>query len=276
MMKTSEWNFKSFDNLELYAREWTPDGDMKAALVLVHGHGEHIGRYAHVGAMLAQHGYGLFGFDLRGHGKSGGPRGHAPSFEAYMNDIDQMLGKVKNDHPGKPIFLYGHSLGGVLVLDYILLRKPELNGAIVTSPSLRTAVEEQKLKVILAKLLGSIAPAGTLPTALDANMLSHDSEVVQNYKEDALVHDTISFGVGKTMIRVNQWTLEHASEFHLPLLLMHGTEDKIAYPSGSQDFASQVKGDCTLKLWEGMWHETHNELEKEKVFEYLLEWLAKH
>lgn len=275
-MKTREWNFKSFDDLDMFVREWTPDGGMKAAVVLVHGHGEHIGRYAHVGAVLAQHGYGLFGFDLRGHGRSGGPRGHAPSFEAYMDDIDRMLEKVRNSLPGKPIFLYGHSLGGVLVLNYVLLRKPDLKGVIVTSPSLRTSVEEQKIKVVLAKFLGSVAPAATLSTGLDPNLLSRDPEVGRIYKADPLVHSKISFGVGKTMIGINRSTFDHVSGFPVPLLLMHGTEDRIAYPSGSKDIAPLVKGECTLKLWQGLWHETHNEPEKEMVFEFLLDWLAKH
>ncbi|MBI4731395.1 MAG: lysophospholipase [Chloroflexi bacterium] len=275
-MQTREWNFKSFDGLEMYARDWTPDGNMKAAVVLVHGLGEHCGRYAHVGATLAKNGYGLFGFDLRGHGKSGGPRGHSPSFEAFMKDIDGMFEKVKEKFPGKPLFVYGHSLGGILVLNYILRRKPELKGAVVTSPGMRTALEEQKAKVALAKLLGSLAPSASLPSGLDVDVLSHDVEVVRAYKADPLVHDKVSFGMGKNLLQAIQWAFDHASEFSVPLLLMHGTEDQIAYPRGSQEFASLVKGDCTLKLWEGMYHETHNEPEKEQVFTYLLEWLAKH
>ncbi|MEW6092842.1 MAG: lysophospholipase [Chloroflexota bacterium] len=275
-MQTREWNFQSFDGLEMYAREWTPDDGMNAAVILVHGLGEHSGRYAHVGAMLAKNGYGLFGFDLRGHGKSGGPRGHAPSFEAFMKDIDAMFGKVAERYRDVPRYIYGHSLGGILVLNYVPRRKPELKGAVVTSPGLRTALEEQKVKVALAKLLGALAPSGALPSGLNADVLSHDLENIRAYKTDPLVHDKVSFGMAKDLLQAIQWAFDHASEFSIPLLLMHGTEDQIAYPRGSQEFAALVKGDCTLKLWEGMYHETHNEPEKEKVFTYLLEWLAKH
>jgi alpha-beta hydrolase superfamily lysophospholipase len=275
-MQTREWNFTSFDDIKMYAQEWTPDGDMKAALILVHGLGEHSGRYAHVGAVLAKNGYGLFGFDLRGHGKSGGPRGHAPSYEAFMKDIDIMFENVKATHPGKPLFIYGHSLGGLLVLSYVLNRKPEIKGAIVTSPGLRTALQDQKAKVFMAKLLGSIAPAATLPSGLDPNAVSSDPEIVRKYKEDPLVHDTISFGMAKSLIVAIPSVYAHVAEFPVPLLLMHGENDQIAFPVGSEEVASLVKGDCTLKLWEGMSHETHNEPGKEKVFAYLLDWLAKH
>ncbi|HTX92117.1 MAG TPA: lysophospholipase [Anaerolineales bacterium] len=275
-MENLEWTWKSFDGLDMFSQGWAPKGTPKAVIVLVHGLGEHSGRYAHVGARLADAGYVLVGFDLRGHGRSGGPRGHTPSFEAYMKDIDGMFSQASARYPGIRQFIYGHSLGGLLVVNYVLRRKPALAGAVVTSPGLRTALEDQKAKVMLAKILGSILPAAVLPSGLDANMISHDQGVVDRYKQDPLVHDKVSFGMAKGSIDAIRWAFEHASEFNVPLLLMHGTEDQIAFARGSQEFASQVKGDCTLKLWEGMYHETHNEPEKEKVLAFLLDWLGKH
>ncbi len=157
-MKTFEWEWKSFDGLTMFARGWEPDGAPKAVVCLVHGHGEHVGRYAHVGAAFAAAGYALLGFDLRGHGKSGGARGHTPSLEAYFNDIDDFLREVAARFPSAPRFLYGHSLGGLLSLSYSLTRKVNARGMIITSPGLRTAIHEQKAKVVaLAVRLGLVA-----------------------------------------------------------------------------------------------------------------------
>ncbi len=275
-MKISEWVWKSFDGLDMYGRSWAPEGQSRAAIVLVHGLGEHCERYAHVGAMLAEKGYALLGFDLRGHGKSGGPRGHTPSFEAFMKDIDSMFEQASARYPGIRQFIYGHSLGGILVLNYVLRRKPALAGAVVTSPGLRTALEEQKAKVMLARVLGSLLPSVSLASGLDASMISHDLEVVNRYKQDPLVHDKISFGMAKNLMDAIQWTFDHAGEFNIPLLLMHGTADRIAFDRGSKEFAAKVKSDCTLKLWDGFYHETHNEPGKEQVFAFLLDWLGKH
>lgn len=275
-MKISEWIWKSFDGLDMYGHGWLPEGQPKAIIVLVHGLGEHCGRYAHIGALLAEKGYALLGFDLRGHGKSGGPRGHTPSFEAFMKDIDSMFEQASARYLGIRQFIYGHSLGGILVLNYVLRRKPALAGVVVTSPGLRTALEEQKAKVMLAKVLGSLLPSVSLASGLDANMISHDLEVVNRYKQDPLVHDKISFGMAKNLMDAIQWTFDHAGEFDIPLLLMHGTADRIAFDRGSKEFAAKVKDDCTLKLWDGFYHEIHNEPEKAEVFKVMLDWLGKH
>jgi len=275
-MNISEWTWKSFDGLDMYGRSWEPEGGPKALIVLVHGLGEHCARYDHVGARLAEKGYALLGFDLRGHGKSGGQRGHTPSFEAFMKDIDSMFTQASARYPGIPQFIYGHSLGGILVLNYVLRRKPALAGAIVTSPGLRTALEGQKMKVMLAQVLGSLLPSGGLASGLDANMISHDLEVVNRYKQDPLVHDKISFGMAKYLMDAIQWAFEHAGEFSIPLLLMHGTADQIAFDRGSREFASKVKSDfVTLKLWDGYYHETHNEPGREQMLAFLLDWLEK-
>jgi acylglycerol lipase len=275
-MDISEWKWKSFDGLDMYARGWAPDGKPKAVLVLVIGLGEHVCRYENVAAALTRGGYALLGFDLRGHGNSGGPRGHSPSTEAFMQDIDLMFKQVQMRYPGVPQFLYGHSLGGILALNYILGRQPALAGAVVTAPGLRTALEAQKIKVMLAKVLGTLVPSVSLPSGLDANMLSHVPEVVDCYKQDPLVHDKVSFGMGKNLLEMIQWIYEHAWNLNIPLLLMHGTEDNVAYLRGSQEFAQKADGKVTFKTWDGMYHEIHNEPDQTQVFAYMLDWLEKH
>jgi len=272
-MQTRDWVWESSDDLEMFAQSWAPDENPKAVVSLVHGLGEHSGRYAHVGKVFTDAGFVLAGFDLRGHGKSGGPRGHIPSFEAFMDDIEGFQTQMNERFPGLPRFLYGHSLGGILALNYVLRRKPDFKGVISTGSGLRTALEEQTAKVAIARVLGTLMPNIAISSGLDPTTISRSSEVVDAYVNDPLVHDKMTLGFGKTMLSVLPWTFEHAHEFSLPLLIMHGTDDKLGYPRGSEEFAAHVQQDCTLKLWDGLHHEIHNEPEKTEVLQYTLDWV---
>jgi alpha-beta hydrolase superfamily lysophospholipase len=274
-VKQEEFSYQSTDGLALYAQEWSPE-HIEAVVCLVHGLGEHCNRFAYVAEKLCQSGYAVLAFDLRGHGKSGGPRGHTPSFDAFMDDIDLLLQQAELRHPGLPRFLYGHSLGGLLVLNYTIRRRPHLSGVVATSSGLRSALEAQKGKVLLAKILGAIMPNQTLATGLDANTISRDPEVVNKYINDPLVHYKMSFGMAKALIDCIPWVFARAPEFPIPLLLMHGTDDQLAFASGSQEFAGLVRGDVTLKLWDGLYHETHNEPEKDQVIQFMIGWLESH
>lgn len=275
-MKTYESSWTDQQGLKFYSRGWEPDTAPKAVVALVHGHGEHIGRFAHVGEIMTKAGYAVMGFDLRGHGQSGGPRGHTPSIEAFMRDIDLFLEHVHARYPGLPVFLYGHSIGGALVLNYGLRRKPDVNGVIATSPALHTEPEKHPEKVVMAKVLGGLLPTVAISTGLQTSMLSHDPQVEQAYVKDPLVHDKVSLAFGKVMLEANQWALQHASEFALPLLLVHGTDDQIAFPSSSREFAAALGNKATLVLWKGLYHETHNELNKAEVLKTTIEWMDEH
>ena len=274
-MKHEEFYFHTKDGLSLYAQAWSPENP-EAVVCLVHGLGEHSGRYVHVAERMTQSGYAFLTSDLRGHGKSEGLRGHTPSLEAFLTDIDLLLEEAKRRYPDQPCFLYGHSLGGVLVLNYSLQRQTELAGVIASSPGLRSALEQQKGKVALVKLLGSVIPKQSISSGLDATTLSRDTEVVRKYLNDPLVHDKMTFGMAKAIIEEIPWVFAHASRFNVPLLIMHGTADRLVFPAGSQEFAGLVNGNCTLKLWEGLYHETHNEPEKDDVLSYMVGWLESH
>lgn len=271
-MQSFDYGWTSADGIKFFGQGWAPDSP-KALVCLVHGLGEHSARYAHVGKALADAGYALLAFDLRGHGRSGGPRGHVSSFEVFMQDIDQHVGAATKRYPNLPYFIYGHSLGGALVLNYALRRKPAAAGIIATAASLRTALESQKAKVVMARLLGTILPAVTINSGLEPETICSDPLVVQRYVDDPLVHHKLSFGAGKALMAAIAWALEHAAEFSLPLLVMHGTADRLGLASGSAEFAAKVRSGCTLKLWEGLSHELHNEPAKEEVLKYVIEWL---
>jgi len=273
-MKHFELHWYTADGLQIYSQAWEPDSSIHAVVCLVHGLGEHSGRYNGLAERLNREGYVLIGFDLRGHGKSGGPRGHTPSFDAYMQDITPFLEQAARQYPHIPLFLYGHSLGGILVLNYALREKPILNGVIATGAGLRTALEKQRLKISFARTIGSIYPQLSLPSGLDQEMLSRDATIITAYRDDPLVHDRATLKMANESFQAIPWVFEHACEFpNIPLLVMHGTGDQIAYYQGSQEFANLVPGDCTLKLWDGLYHEIHNEPEKSQVFDYLITWL---
>jgi alpha-beta hydrolase superfamily lysophospholipase len=274
-METSEWIWKSSDGLDMYARGWVPQGKPKAVLVLLHGHGEHIGRYEHVAAALTENGYCLFGFDLRGHGKSGGRRGFTPSYEALLDDIAKFLSQVRERYPGLPCFLYGHSLGGNLAIYYVMRRKSDLKGAIATGAWLKTAYEPAAYQLILGKVMRVIYPGFTQPTHLKTKDLSCDPLVVEKYENDPLVHESMSGGLYFGIRDSGLWALEHAAEFPLPMLMMNGADDRIISALACQEFAGKAGEKVTFKLWDSMCHEIHNELEKKQVLAYMINWLEK-
>jgi acylglycerol lipase len=274
-VKHHELYWKSYDGLEIFAQAWEPQAVMPRAVVcLVHGLGDHSSRFAHVAEAFGKEGFVLFAADMRGHGRSAGPRGHISSIEDFMRDIDTLLEQARSRFAGLPVFLYGHSLGGILVLHYGLIRKPVLKGVIATSPALLNALEHQPLKVALVKILGSLLPRVTIGSGLDVKGVSRNEEIVQAYLQDPLIHDKSSLGFGKTMLNKKNWTLAHADEFPLPLLLQHGKADTIAFPSGSIQFAAKLKENCTLVLWDGAYHELHNEPEKAEVIKTMTLWMT--
>jgi alpha-beta hydrolase superfamily lysophospholipase len=277
-MQHFEFNWQTDDGLQLYAQGWQPHVEPKGVVCLVHGLGEHSGRYAHLAAFLNQAGYALLAFDLRGHGQSEGQRGHAPSYEALLDDISQLLAEAAERYPNHPRFLYGHSLGGNLVIGqlvgpYAPHRRPNLAGVIATGPLLRTAFEPPAWKLTLGKIMYNLWPTFSMANELDRQGLSRDPEVVRAYEVDPLVHDRVSARLAMDMLQAGVWALEHAGELSLPLLLMHGGADRLTSAQASGEFAAQAGNVCTLRIWDGFYHEIHNEPEQEQVFEYLLEWL---
>ena len=279
-MITFESKWEGSNRVTFYIRGWEPTNKRpKALIALIHGLGEHTGRYIHVGKTMTDAGYAFVGFDLRGHGRSGGARGHFPALNTIMQDIRQFFKFLVQRYPDIPHFLYGHSMGGLLSLTYALHYPAGLNGVIVTGAWLRSPLQEQKGKIAMVNVLGSLLPAITLPSGLDATAISRDADVVKKYTNDPLVHDKTSLGLGKSAINAIDFCLAHAKEFKPPLLMLHGAADKLTYPSGSEDFtrlASENNKDVTLKLWDGLYHEVHNEPEKAEVFKVMIDWLEKH
>lgn len=272
-MKHQDLKWTASDGIEIYGQCWLNDAKPKAVICIVHGMGEHSTRYAHVAEYLVDAGYSVIAYDHRGHGKSGGKRGHTPSYDLLLDGVSDLLNQAEKIVLGSKKIIYGHSMGGNVVLNYALRRKPSIAGVIASSPWLKLAFDPPKFEVALGRFVNNIFPGFTQSTKLDATAISSDKKEVEKYMNDPLVHDKISARFFVETYSAAAYALEHASEMKLPLLIFHGTEDRLTSPEGSQQFAEKVKENCTFRLWEGFYHETHNEPEKEEVLKYIVTWL---
>lgn len=260
--------------IPVFHRHWKVPA-AKAIVCIVHGLGEHVGRYGHVAEFFSGQGISTIGFDHQGHGRTAGKRGHAISLDAMLDDISNLLEQAKELYPGKPVFLYGHSMGGNLVLNHVLRRKPTITGLISTAPWIRLPNPPSRLKVALAKLANHALPKMTQPNELDVNGLSNDKAVIEAYQNDPLVHDRISVRMGVDLLDGAKLLDEYRGPMPCPTLLMHGTDDPITSPAGTAEFAKRVQGDVTWKAWPGLKHEIHNEREQGEVLAFLVEWMGR-
>ena len=176
----------------MYAQSWCPEGEIRGVLCIVHGMGEHSGRYAHVAEFFGKHGFATIADDHYGHGKSQGKRGHVASFEYFLEGVDNLLEEAEKTFPGIPKILYGHSLGGNIVLNYVTRKSPDLAGVVSTSAWLKLYMTPPRFKVWLAKKMDNIFPSYAENNGLDVTRISRDPEVVKKYKTDPLVHKKIS------------------------------------------------------------------------------------
>jgi alpha-beta hydrolase superfamily lysophospholipase len=273
-MPGSEFKLESYDGLKLHVQGWEPDMEPKAVVCIVHGLGGHGGRYGHVAEAFTQAGYAMLAMDLRGHGKSEGRRGHAKDYAVLTDDIFQMIEAARERYPDLPVFLYGHSLGGNLVIHYALRRLPKIAGIIAMAPLLRTAVQPPAWKLRFLKAMYSVWPTLTISNSINTASLSRDENVVQVYLNDPLIHDRVSARLGVDMLKYGTRNIKRASEIPCPILLMHGTADRVTSAKASQKFASRAGRACTLKLWDGLSHELHNEPEYREVLDFALVWMA--
>ncbi|MDZ7634037.1 MAG: alpha/beta hydrolase [Bacteroidales bacterium] len=244
----------------------------KAVILLVHGLGEHAGRYEGWAARFNERGVALRAFDLPGHGNSEGRRGVIAFPAKVFDTIDKISEEIATEFPGVPLFLYGHSLGGGIVLNYLVSRRPRVQGAIVTSPWLMLTESPARFKMLVANVAKKLMPGMTQPSGLKTGYLSRDPGVVDAYQNDPLVHDMISAGLYGWVTDTAAETLSRASEITVPLLIAHGRNDMITSPSGSLQVAGAAPK-ATIKLWEGGYHELHNDLLKDEHFDFITEWI---
>ena len=261
-------------NTELFGQYWKPES-VKAVIVLVHGMGEHSSRYEQsVVPHLVKNGFAVVAFDLFGHGKTKGKRGHCPSYEALLETIDYTINKAEELFPDKPVYLYGHSLGGNLVINYTLRKTHTLKGVIATSPFLRLPFNPPKWKVAFGKLLLKVSPSVTMPSELEVEAISRDEKEVKKYCEDALVHDKVSPMYVFPVIDAGEWAIQNANKLQIQMLILHGAGDRIIDYKGSEEFCKNTNN-AELTLFKNGYHELHHDLCKEEFMQTILKWLDK-
>jgi alpha-beta hydrolase superfamily lysophospholipase len=274
-MAITEYNWKSRDGKKVYAKKWTV-ANPKGVICLVHGAGEHCNRYNHFADFFNKNGFSVFSCDLPGHGQTEGKKGHANGIEAFMDEVSKLLTEAVEDHPDLPIFLYGHSMGGNISLNYLIRRNPKIQGLIVSGPWIRLPKPPPAILLFVGRILNLIAPSFVLATDLDGTLVSRDPEVVKKYQEDPLVHGLASARMGISMTDAAKFLDQYDGELSVPTLIMHGSDDGLTSCPASEDFVHRVSGDVTLKIWNGLYHEIHNEKEQKEVFEYALFWITNH
>ena len=268
----NEFSVKTDDNLSLFGQYWKPENETIAVINLIHGIGEHSTRYTSMAEYYTEKGIAIYAIDYRGHGKSEGKQGHTPSYEHLMKDVDLLLNYSKKDNKCEKQFIYGHSLGGNIVINYILRRKPNITGLIASSPWLKLGFEPPKIQVKLANIVKNIFPGLSQKTGFHKEDLSKNLKNIELYENDDLVHGKITVKMFIEAYDAAQWALNNASEMPIPFLLMHGSEDKMTSPEGSKIFASK-NNKTNLKIWEGSYHEIHNEENNIDVYNYVIDWV---
>lgn len=274
-MKHFETNNTTHDKHELYLQAWMPES-AKASLLLVHGLGEHSSRYAHFAQKLVEHGIAVFTFDGRGHGKSSVPKPTAyfGNYEDYLRDIDALFGKVKAYFPGISSFIFGHSMGGGLVAAYTLAHKPEAKGIILSAAALKPADDVSKLLIAASSIVSKIAPKLKV-LQLDSSKISHDPEEVRKYDADPLVyHEAVPARTGYELLRMMKTIESDSKKFKYPVLMLHGSADKLTNPQGTEMFFRQISSqDKTFHRYPDLYHELLNEYEKDEVMADILKWI---
>ncbi len=268
--------YASFDGMKLSGYLWEPKEKPKALINLVHGFGEYCDRYDHWAMKFTKKGFVVHAIDNRGHGRSDGRRGHINSFDDFLNDLDVLIKESKKLYPDLPQFIYGHSMGGNIVSNYILKRGCNFIGAVISSPWLRLTYNPSALIIFVARVMKQIFPKFTQKANLDVKGISHEDEVVEKYLDDSLIHEKISARMFFEIYQAGNWVIQNAEKLRIPVLLQHGSGDKITSHKASKEFfenAKRLGKDIDYKEWEGLYHELHNEVERDEIFEFVSDWI---
>lgn len=276
-MPHHEDRFAARDGLPLYEQCWLPEQACRAAVVVIHGINEHSGRYAQLAADLNRHGYAVYTMDLRGHGRSAGDRVLIRSFDEYLDDVEVLLERVAARQPGKPVFLFGHSMGGAIVATLGITRSPKVQGLILSAPAILIAGGVFPLLRRLAWLASAVWPTLRI-TRMGCRFISRDPAVVEAFRNDPLVfHGRFPVRTGAEILSAAKRIQTDAARLTLPLLIFHGTGDFVTDPQGSRLLAARARSDDkTLRLYEGFYHEVFSEPDRAQVVADLLAWLDGH
>lgn len=263
------------DGQTLYWQCWLPE-EPKAVLYFVHGLAEHSGRYGFPVAYFTERGYACWSFDLRGHGESSGRRVHVDAFDDYAVDVDAVLQHLRHEHGDLPIFLVGHSMGGLIALRFFLDHQDAFCGAVLSSPALGTHPSQEPPKALraIAGLLSRLWPGVLFPSDLETEAISRDPAVVDAYRADPLVSSKVSARWFTSIEKAMEEVRTRCGEVCRPLLLMHSGGDRLTDPKISQRWAEKAPDQWVTHVeWPGLYHEMFNEPQRDEVFQRMETWL---
>jgi alpha-beta hydrolase superfamily lysophospholipase len=275
-MQEIPFRLKSADGLDLRLRHWRDDSiTRRRTMVVIHGLGEHSGRYQRFARWFVQRGAHIYALDLRGHGLSGGQRGHADSSEQLQDDVQQAVDLARRES-GLPLVLVCHSVGGTIGIPYAIAHPDQLDKAVFSAPALVVKTRVAAWKRVLARVGPTLLPRVSGPMGLDHNELSRDPAVVAGYGQDPLVHDRVTARMNQATMGRGEELIRRAAELRVPFLLLHGAEDRIIDPEGSRRFfANATVEGRALIMYPGLYHEIFNEPEQERIFQDIEDWLEK-
>ncbi len=274
MARHLESRFTAVDGLEIYTQTWLAD-QPRAHLVLVHGLGEHSGRYQNYVDYFVPRGWTLHGADARGHGRSGGKRGYVERFDHFVADVNWRVAHIRSADAATPIFVLGHSLGSLIALKFGLDHPAGLSGVIVTGTALRDALALPGWKRQMATMLSNVAPALKIDNGVLTKYLSQDPAVITAYDTDPLVHSWGTPRLATEAEKVRAELYRRAGEWQVPLLMLHGGDDHVCLAEGARVFAQQIPAALvTYREFDGLYHEIHNERERDRVFGEIEAWLT--
>ena len=268
---------KARGSSRLYQQSWTPGGDIRAGILLVHGLGEHSSRYTHVAEHLTGRGFAVHTLDHYGHGKSDGQPGFVERFSVFLDGVTALMHKVQSENPEQPLFLVGHSMGGLIAAALLLEQQAAFRACVLSGPAIKSDQAPPAIVIALIRLIAVLAPTAPL-IQLDASGVSRDQDVVNAYMSDPLVHHgKLSARLLSEMSATMKSTLGRAGDIRIPIFLMHGDADQLTAPSGSVELHARVgSDDKTLKLYPGLFHEIFNEPEQDAVLAEMSDWLEAH
>jgi acylglycerol lipase len=270
--------FRGKGNTRLYRQNWLPDRDIRAVVLVVHGLFDHSGRYRNLVEYLVPRGFAVSSFDQRGHGKSDGLRGYVNRFGDFLDDLDAFRQAVGHEYADKPLFLFGHSAGGLIVIAYVAGHQEGVAGCILSAPTTQPGSSVTRTSIVVARLLSALVPKMGV-ARLDASGISRDQKVVDDYLRDPLVYGgKIRARLGAELIDTMEKSLPaKMAEIELPILTMHGSADRLSNTTGSSLLHQSVKSkDKTLKYYEGFYHEILNEPGRDQVLADIGLWLDRH
>jgi acylglycerol lipase len=268
-----EYSWTSVDGLKLFAQSWIPRSNPRAIINYVHGFKDHSLRFSHWAIKLTKEGFGVIAMDLRGHGRSEGRRGYAGSYERYLQDVSVLCHFSRISFPDLPQILYGHSLGGNIVTNYLISGKELPDAAVIASPWFRLAFRPSPVARTLGAIMSYVFPGMLVKSNINVNGLSRNPQTGIDYLKDPLIHDRISPRLFFAIEKNGEKASHSIYKINIPLLVMHGTADNITSFRRTKAFVIHAGSLTRFKEWPGCFHELHNELCADEIFSFLVSWL---